>query len=158
MRDTFWLFAFALLGIALFLLITTRNMTNAVGVAVQNGVQQAAWSGQRVYDDAMAGGSSSSNALSAVEQATATTLSADLDSLSRGLVADPANTIDGQPIQKNGVTIAYETTTIQNNVVTVNVVGALSLPWLSTFAQNTFAKTTTSSSSSFSIVAGGTTP
>ncbi len=158
MRDTFWLFAFALIGIALFLLTTARNTTNAMGVAVQNAAQQAAWSGQRVYDDAMAGGSSSNNALSAVQQATASTLAADLDPLSSGLLVNPANTINGQAVQNNGSTIAFETTTLQNNVVMVNVVGAMSIPWLTTYAHQTFDPQVTSSPPSFSVVAGGTTP
>ena len=158
MRDTIWLFAFALIGISLFLLTGTNGVMNTLGVTVQNGIQQAAWSGQTTLNNMTSSGSSTASAQTSVDQSAMTALVADLAPISGSLLPDPTNTTNGQPVQINGVTVAYETTSIQNNVVTVEVVGNLSVPWFATFASGTFNGQSSFSSSGFDITALGTTP
>ncbi len=133
MRDVFWLFAFSLLGVSLLLLSGTAGVQHTLGDAAQNAVQQAAWSGQSVIQNVGAGGGfSTGNGLGSVVNLAATTaLIADLTPITSKMVANPANTVGGQPVAIHGTTIAYENVSIQNGVVEVQISGAVTVPWFS---------------------------
>ena len=161
MRDVFWLFAFALIGVSLLLLNGTTGVQSALGVAIQNAVQQGAWSGQSVAQNGGgAGGFSTSGGgeVGAVDQAVNTALVANFTPIAVELQANPQNTVGGQPLLVNGQAVAYVATSIQNGVVEVQVSGAVVVPWFSNWMAGILNRQTTNPVSAFALTAGGTTP
>lgn len=161
MRDVFWLFAFALIGVSLLLLGGTTGVQSVLGNAVQNAVQQGAWSGQSVVQNGGgAGGFSPSGGgeSGAVNQAVNTALTADLAPIVAELQTNPQNTVGGQPLTINGKTVAYVAASIQSNVVEVQVSGAVSVPWFSNWMAGILNRQTLNPASAFNLTAWGNTP
>ena len=161
MRDVFWLFAFALIGVSMFLLAGTTGVQSVLGNAVQNAVQQGAWSGQSVVQNGGGAGgfsASGSGGLGAVDQSVNTALTADLTPIVAELQTNPQNTVGGQPLSINGKTVAYVATSIQNGVVEVQVSGAVSVPWFSNWMAGILNHQTLNPASAFNLTAWGNTP
>ena len=161
MRDVFWLFAFALMGVSLLLLSGSMGVQNTLGDAVQNAVQQGAWSGQSVVQNGGgAGGFSASGggAANAVDQAVNTALIANFTPIVAELQANPQNTVGGQPLTVDGNVVAYVATSIQNNVVEVQVSGAVVVPWFADWMGGILNHQTPNPAGAFNLTAWGNTP
>lgn len=160
MRDVFWLFAFSLLAISLLLLNGSAGVQNTLGDAVQNAVQQAAWSGQSVIQNVGTGGgfSSGGGLTSAVNQAATIALVADLTPIASELVPNPANTVGGQPVMIHGTTVAYEDVSLQNGVAEVQVSGATTVPWFSNWMGGVLNHQEPNAAGVFQLSAWGNTP